>query len=128
MSIHSFMTIQQLEQLLAKKEITREEIIEFYIRRFEAFDSEIGSALEVFDKELILKNSAEQGELFGIPGLIKDNICQKERIASCASKILEHFVAPYDATAIERLKKAGALLMGRANMDEFAMGSSTETS
>ena len=128
MSIHSFMTIQQLEQLLAKKEITREEIIEFYIRRFEAFDSEIGSALEVFDKESILKNSAEQGELFGIPGLIKDNICQKERIASCASKILEHFVAPYDATAIERLKKAGALLMGRANMDEFAMGSSTETS
>jgi aspartyl-tRNA(Asn)/glutamyl-tRNA(Gln) amidotransferase subunit A len=128
MSIHSFMTIQQLEQLLAKREITREEIIEFYIRRFEAFDNEIGSALEIFDKESILKNSAEQGELFGIPGLIKDNICQKERITSCASKILEHFVSPYDATAIERLKKAGALLIGRANMDEFAMGSSTETS
>ena len=107
MSIHSFMTIQQIEQLLAKKEITREEIIEFYIRRFEAFDSEIGSALEVFDKESILKNSAEQGELFGIPGLIKDNIAQKDRGLTCGSRMLQHFTSPYDATVIDRLKKAG---------------------
>lgn len=130
MSIHPFITIQELEQKLAKKEITREEILEFYIRRFEAFDGEIGSALEIFDKESILKNTtdATSGELFGIPGLIKDNICQQDRITSCASKILENFVATYDATAITRLKKAGALLIGRANMDEFAMGSSTETS
>src|SRR6266446_2286216 len=129
MSISPFITIQELERKLTKKEITREEILEFYLRRFEAFDSEIGSALEIFDKESILKNSSQQGnELFGIPGLIKDNICQQGRITSCASKILEHFVATYDATAIDRLKNAGALLIGRANMDEFAMGSSTETS
>jgi len=129
MNIHPFITIRELEEKLAKKEITREEILEFYLRRFEAFDGAIGSALEIFDKESILeKSNAEGGQLFGIPGLIKDNICQKNRVASCASKILENVVATYDATAITRLKEAGALLIGRANMDEFAMGSSTETS
>src|SRR3990172_11052584 len=129
MSITPFITIRELEAKLAKKEITREEIIEFYLRRFEAFDGAIGSALEVFDKESILeKTNPSSGELFGIPGLIKDNICQQDRITSCASRILANFVATYDATVIARLKNAGALLIGRANMDEFAMGSSTETS
>ena len=129
MSLHPFITIRQLEEKLAKKEITREEILEFYVRRFEAFDGKIGSALEIFDTQSILaKSNAEGGELFGIPGLIKDNICQQDRIASCSSKILENYVATYDATAIARLKEAGALIIGRANCDEFAMGSSTETS
>lgn len=129
MSLHPFITIKELEEKLAKKEITREEILEFYLRRFESFDGEIGSALEIFDKESILeKSNSIGGELFGIPGLIKDNICQQDRIASCASKILENYVATYDATAIARLKEAGALMIGRANCDEFAMGSSTETS
>lgn len=130
MSIHPFITIRELEEKLAKKEITREEILDFYLARFEAFDGAIGSALEVFDKESILKNSNAQSHnpLFGIPGIIKDNICQQDRITSCASKMLENFVATYDATAIARLKNAGALMIGRANCDEFAMGSSTETS
>lgn len=129
MSLYPFITIRELEEKLAKKEITREEILEFYLRRFEAFDESIGSALEIFDKKTILeKSNANGGELFGIPGLIKDNICQQDRIASCSSKILENYVATYDATAIARLKQAGALMIGRANCDEFAMGSSTETS
>ena len=129
MSLTPFITIRELEEKLAKKEITREETLEFYLRRFEAFDNQVKSALEVFDKESILeKSNSKGGKLFAIPGIIKDNICQKDRITSCASKILQNFVAPYDATAIERLKDAGALIIGRANCDEFAMGSSTETS
>ncbi len=123
-----FYTIADLETLLKNNEVTPEEVLDFYLRRFDTYDGEVDSALEVFDKDSILSDMKESGALFGIPGLIKDNICQKGRITSCASKILENFVSTYDATVISRLKNSGALLVGRANMDEFAMGSSTETS
>ncbi len=128
MDSRAFATIKQLRQELDEKKITPEELVEFFIKRFEAYDGEIGSALEIFDKESILKEMQSGGPLHGIPGLIKDNIAMKDRTLTCASHMLETFSSPYDSTASERLKKAGAPLIGRANMDEFAMGSSTETS
>lgn len=124
----SFATIQEIKQGLANNEYSIEDVVEFYIDRFKKVDGDVKSALEVFDKESVIKNFKCHGILEGIPGLIKDNICQKDRIASCGSKILENFKSPYDATVIERLKEEGALLLGRANLDEFGMGSSTETS
>jgi len=123
-----FATIQHIKSLIEKKEVTPLQVLDFYINQFTEHDSKIQSALEVFDKESILKNFKDQGLLAGIPGIIKDNINQEGRIASCGSKILENYTASYDATVIARLKEEGALLIGRANMDEFAMGSSTETS
>ncbi len=124
----AFATIQELQVKLANKEISHQELLQYYIDRFKKYDDELNAAYEVFDKESILQASVQQGILNGIPGLIKDNISQKDRALTCGSKILQGFRATYDATAIARLKKEGALLVGRANMDEFAMGSSGETS
>jgi len=125
----AFATISELQEQLAKKEISREELLTFFIDRFKELDEgKLNSALEIYDKKFILEQSSEHGPLAGIPGLIKDNISQDKCKLSCASKILENFEAVYDATAVSRLKKNGALMIGRANMDEFAMGSSTETS
>jgi aspartyl-tRNA(Asn)/glutamyl-tRNA(Gln) amidotransferase subunit A len=124
----AFATIEQLQEALKSKKISPQELLDFFIQRFKTHDKSIGAALEVFDAESIMQRSASSGLLYAIPGIIKDNICQKDRTLTCGSKILEHFVSTYDATATNRLKQAGAFLIGRANLDEFAMGSSTETS
>lgn len=123
-----FATIKDLRIQLEKKEISTQELLELFLKRIQAYDPEIRALLEVFDKESILKDSQSNGFLSGIPGVIKNNICMQGRKATCASRMLENFTSPYSATAIERLKQEGALLLGNANLDEFAMGSSTETS
>lgn len=124
----AFATVRELQELLATKQTSAAELVNFSHQRFMHYDKQLGSALEVFDMPSILIKSEATGPLAGIPGLIKDNICMQGRKASCASKILEGYTAPYSATAITKLQQAGALFMGRANMDEFAMGSSTESS
>lgn len=128
MKLHPFATVAELRSALAAGTISSQDVIEFYLKRFQAFDGQIGSAIEVYDKDSILKETNLKGPLHGIPGLIKNNICMRERVTTCGSKMLEHFKAPYDATAIKRLKQEGASLIGSANLDEFAMGSSTEAS
>lgn len=124
----AFASIRELQTKLAKGEFSKKELVHYFINRFQQHDPQLGSSLEVFDIDSILAKSKNGGLLDGIPGLIKDNIAQEGRALTCASKILKGFTATYDATAIARLKAEGALLLGRANMDEFAMGSSNETS
>lgn len=85
------------------------------------------NAIIYLDKKKVLKD-AEEKKTPGMPVAIKDNICVKDEPTTCASKILEGFKPPYDATVIKKLKDAGFVLMGKANMDEFAFGSSCETS
>lgn len=123
-----FATIAELKQQLEAKKISAQEILTYYINRFKTYDNQVKSALEIFEQDSIEQTSSAIGPLTGIPGIIKDNIAQNNRLLTCASRILANFNCPYDATAIVRLKQAGAPLLGRANMDEFAMGSSTETS
>lgn len=100
-----------------------------YLKRIEEIDSKI-SAFVHFDKEKIHRFAKEkiEGPLAGIPIAIKDNICVREELTTCGSKVLEGFRPPYDATVITKLKEAGAILFGKVNMDEFAFGSSCETS
>ena len=100
-----------------------------YLKRIEKVDKKINAFVR-FDKGKIEERAARQtkGALGGIPIAIKDNMCVKDELTTCASKILEGFKPPYDATVITKLKDAGAILFGKVNMDEFAFGSSCETS
>src|ERR1700679_3603977 len=100
MSNLAFASIAELKRMLAHKEISREELLDFFLKRFEAFDGTIGSALELFDKKSVLGRTNKDGMLSGIPCIVKDTICQRDRGITCASKILEGFVSPYDATAV----------------------------
>ena len=129
-------TIYQLKEVLDKKEITSVELVQFYLDRIKKHDKDIHAFLEVFETAIHQAKAIDQarskgddlGPLAGIPIAVKDNILIQDKTASAGSKILENHVATYDATGIERLRKAGAIFIGRTNCDEFAMGSSTENS
>jgi aspartyl-tRNA(Asn)/glutamyl-tRNA(Gln) amidotransferase subunit A len=130
------LTIKKAQGLIKSKQISCKDLTLAYLENIKAKNEEINAYLEVFGDALKqaeeldekIKNGEDVGELAGIPLAIKDNILIKGKIASSASKILENYHATYDATVIKKLKNAGAIFLGRTNMDEFAMGSSTENS
>ena len=131
------MTIKEFHEALKNKKISAREAVLSYSDKIKEKNGELNAYLEVFEKEALerakeidekIASGETPGELWGVPLAIKDNILIRGKIASAASKILGNYVAPYDAFVIEKLKKAGAIFLGRTNMDEFAMGSSTENS
>ncbi|OGI99726.1 glutaminyl-tRNA synthase (glutamine-hydrolyzing) subunit A [Candidatus Nomurabacteria bacterium RIFCSPLOWO2_02_FULL_40_10] len=129
------LTITKARKALDAKQFSAVELAQAYLDEIKKKNKELNAYLEVFDDVLDQAKRSdeiiEKGKsypLLGIPLAIKDNILIKDRIASSASKILENYTASYDATVIEKLKREGAVFLGRTNMDEFALGGSTENS
>jgi aspartyl-tRNA(Asn)/glutamyl-tRNA(Gln) amidotransferase subunit A len=129
--------IKEIHQSLIKKEFSAEELCQKYLEKIKKFDKEIKSFLTLAEDFAIsqakeIDEKIARGEkipiLAGIPCAIKDNILVKDLKCTAGSKILENYIAPYDATVVKKLKEAGAIILGKTNLDEFAMGSSTENS
>lgn len=118
------LTLKEAVSLAAKE--GPEKLIDSLSKRVREVDSKINAYIQ-FDPERIEKARTE-GPLGGVPISIKDNICTRGWETTCASKILKGYIPPYDATIIAKLRQAGATIFGKLNMDEFAFGSSTETS
>lgn len=136
MSDISKMTVHSALRALNNKECSSVELVKQLLQRIRDVDDEIG-AYTFIDEERVLKDAeeadrkrmaSESGKLLGVPIAVKDNLSVKGQPCTCGSKILAGYIAPFDATAVSKLKAEGAVILGRTNMDEFAMGSSTENS
>ncbi len=129
------LTIKSAHKALLNGDFTAVELTKAYLEQAKKENKDINAYLEIYDDCIEQAQRADQmikegnaTELTGIPLAIKDNILIKGRVATSASKILEGYTSMYDSTAIAKLKEAGAVFIGRTNMDEFAMGASTENS
>ena len=123
----------EIVKLIKDREVKPSEVVEIFIKRFEETEEKVKAYItptyeRAYEEAKKLDDAKAEGKIFGLPVAIKDNINIKGERTTCASRILENFVSPYDATVIEKLKKEGAVFIGKTNMDEFAMGSSTEHS
>lgn len=131
LSVHSVIS------LLQQRRWSSRDAVAFFLARIERWNPRIGAVVGS-DAELALEQAdaidrrRASGEalppLAGVPFLLKDILCTRRGLTTCGSKMLEHFVAPYDAHVVSRLEQSGAVLLGKTNLDEFAMGGSTETS
>lgn len=133
----STLTSKELHQLIVNKDISVMELVELFLNRINQYDSQLNAYITVVQDKaraqaIEVDNKIRSGELnhplAGVPYALKDLFCTKGILTSCGSKMLSNFISPYDATVYDKLSQAGAVLLGKVNMDEFAMGSSNENS
>ena len=130
------MALKKLREMLDSKEISAVELTEQYLDRIEKSDKEINSYITVCKENALADakkaqeviDSGNSGAFTGLPISVKDNICTLGVKTTCASHMLDDFIPPYNATVMEKLKKDNIVMLGKTNMDEFAMGSTTESS
>ena len=126
------LTVYELKEKLKNKELTSKEIVQAYVDRIKEKEEDVQAFVTTLEKEALEQADKldKEGinELAGIPIGIKDNICTKGIKTTCSSKMLENFVSPYDATVMEKVNAEKLIDLGKLNMDEFAMGASTEHS
>jgi aspartyl-tRNA(Asn)/glutamyl-tRNA(Gln) amidotransferase subunit A len=136
MSHYHEKSLAELSRLLLAGDVSSVELTEAYLSRISQYNVELNSFITVVEDEA-MQQAAEAdkvlqrggaGPLTGVPIAHKDIFCTQGIRTSCGSKMLDNYISPYDATVVSRLKQAGAILLGKTNMDEFAMGSSNETS
>ncbi len=131
-------SLREISNMIKNREVKPSEVAERLSNRIDEVEPKLNAYISLnerliddakaCDEKLTRLSSDEIPELFGVPISVKDNMNLKGMGMTCASKILENFVSPYDATVVEKLRETGAIFTGKTNMDEFAMGSSTETS
>ena len=123
-------TALTLLKMLGAGRINAAEILDDVLRRIDVVDGKVKAFASAVDRKILRQKISipRKGALGGIPIILKDNLCEAGYPATCSSKILKGFNPPYNATVVEKLEKAGAIFLGKANMDEFAFGSSCETS
>jgi aspartyl-tRNA(Asn)/glutamyl-tRNA(Gln) amidotransferase subunit A len=131
------LTIHELQDMLKKGDTTARAVNESVLGRIQSVDDRVKAYISVTRRETALdaadeadkrRKTGDGAALLGVPIAVKDNMCTEGIKTTCASKILANFIPPYDATVVQKLKQAGSVICGKPNMDEFAMGSSTENS
>ena len=131
------LTAHEIREAYTNKELKVVDVVKAFYEKIKVDDEKIKGYITLCEEDALKNAEAiqakfdageEMGPLAGVPIAIKDNMCTRGLKTTCASKMLENFIPPYDATVIKSLKEAGAIILGKVNMDEFAMGGSTENS
>jgi aspartyl-tRNA(Asn)/glutamyl-tRNA(Gln) amidotransferase subunit A len=129
-------TLSELSAMLEAGDVTSVQLTEHFLQRIKEYDDEINSFITITEEQALTaaaaadeqRKAGNAGPLTGIPFAHKDIFCTKDVKTTCGSKMLDNFISPYDATVVEKMQQAGIVMLGKTNMDEFAMGSSNETS